>query len=794
MKSSYALLICILIASAFPVAGSDLPAEELQLARKTPYDPEPSATGAAPPPLDLSHLRPAARLDSIILPDVWNWIDEGGVSVVKNQMNFGACWAFTAIADIESKVMINEGPEYDYSELNVISCNSETGGYTGGNTVIAMSYLSVLGTVLESCEPYPGTLPNHNCINPGCAFYKTVTEWRMIPSDVTAIKEAIYTYGPVQAIVHMDETWSGYDGTYCFYGPNGTTNHNVLIVGWDDVTCGGTWIIKNSYGIVWGGGGYGFVLYNHNSIESYVSTFTAYKDFDPDETVYYYDDFGWMNAAGFGDGIDWGLVEITPSSNDYLAGVNIWITSSPASYEIYVYDSFDGSSVSDLLSGPASGDVTEAGFYTAELPMAVPVTSGDPVYIAVRFNTPGYAYPIPYDDYGPMETNKSYISNSGSSYGALDAGDISWGDIGIRGRTAPSLDRGDPGWYVDFHQDETIASPGDVIQRTIGLANFGGLSSAGCQEDDDFCFHIENSLGWTIICDPPPETIFSLPAGYLNYIDVDIMVPCDASLDSQNVVTIYISYWEDGECQMEQGDCENPSIYSSTEYYSEDTFIVNVIEREAPMHIEDNPWVMTVNEGQWPSGVLFRVYNDDPCTPLADFHYIFTSRGHIGEAIYQGGTVEDVPSGECKSVYAVLDAREAVICDRDTITMVCWDAATESFYDTSQTAVHVTEYSDAPDDSDTPAAFSLAQNHPNPFNPATEIRYSLAEGCHVKLEIFDVRGRKVKTLVNRVQEAGYRTAVWDGRDDSGLEMGSGVYFCRIVAGDFTDSKKMILLR
>ena len=503
MKSSQIFLKNLLIVAILLMAIGDLPAQELQRARKIPYDPKPSATGALPPPLDMSFLRPAARLDSIVLPSVWNWIAEGGVSAVKNQMNFGACWAFTAIADIESKIMINEATEYDYSELNVVSCNSEMGGYTGGNTILAASYLSALGTVLESCEPYPGSLPSHPCINPGCAFNKTVTEWRMIPSDVTAIKEAIYTYGPVQAIVHMDETWSSYDGTYCLYGPNGSTNHNIQIVGWDDVTCGGTWIIKNSYGPIWGGGGYGYVLYDHNSIESYVSTFTAYKDFNPDERVYYYDDYGWMNSDGWGDGVDWGLVEVTPASNDYLAEVNIWVTSSPASYEIYVYDDFNGSQVSNLLSGPISGDVTDPGFYTVDLPMAVWVTSGNPVYIAVCFSTPGYPWPIPYDDYGTMETNKSFASNTGTTYSALDAGSYNMGDIGIRGRTVPSLDRGDPGWYVDFHQDETIASPGDVIQRTIALANFANLTSAGCQEDDDFCYHIENTLGWTITAGDP---------------------------------------------------------------------------------------------------------------------------------------------------------------------------------------------------------------------------------------------------------------------------------------------------
>jgi uncharacterized repeat protein (TIGR01451 family) len=93
-----------------------------------------------------------------------------------------------------------------------------------------------------------------------------------------------------------------------------------------------------------------------------------------------------------------------------------------------------------------------------------------------------------------------------------------------------------------------------------------------------------------------------------------------------------------------------------------------------------------------------------------------------------------------------------------------------------------------------PAAFSLSQNAPNPFNPVTEIRYTLAADCHVRLVIYNVLGQKVATLVNDYQHAGYRVIHWYGKNADGLDASSGIYFYKLEAGNFTDTKKMILLR
>ena len=95
-----------------------------------------------------------------------------------------------------------------------------------------------------------------------------------------------------------------------------------------------------------------------------------------------------------------------------------------------------------------------------------------------------------------------------------------------------------------------------------------------------------------------------------------------------------------------------------------------------------------------------------------------------------------------------------------------------------------------------PKAFFLAQNSPNPFNPATMISFNLPEGAseQVSLKVFDLRGRLVRTLVDGAGEAGTYSVFWDGRDHAGRRVSSGVYLYRMQAGEFIQTRKMVLLK
>jgi predicted lipoprotein with Yx(FWY)xxD motif len=93
-----------------------------------------------------------------------------------------------------------------------------------------------------------------------------------------------------------------------------------------------------------------------------------------------------------------------------------------------------------------------------------------------------------------------------------------------------------------------------------------------------------------------------------------------------------------------------------------------------------------------------------------------------------------------------------------------------------------------------PAASYLAQNYPNPFNPTTRIAFGLSAPGHVSLRIYDAAGRLVRMFAEGTRPAANYVEVWDGKDASGRAVASGIYFCRLDAGSFTQTKKMILLR
>jgi hypothetical protein len=94
----------------------------------------------------------------------------------------------------------------------------------------------------------------------------------------------------------------------------------------------------------------------------------------------------------------------------------------------------------------------------------------------------------------------------------------------------------------------------------------------------------------------------------------------------------------------------------------------------------------------------------------------------------------------------------------------------------------------------TPSGFVLHQAFPNPFNPVTTLRYDLPEKALVTIVIYDLLGGKVKTLVNTTQDAGFKSVIWDATNDYGKPVSAGVYLYKIQAGEFVQTRKMVLLK
>jgi len=97
-----------------------------------------------------------------------------------------------------------------------------------------------------------------------------------------------------------------------------------------------------------------------------------------------------------------------------------------------------------------------------------------------------------------------------------------------------------------------------------------------------------------------------------------------------------------------------------------------------------------------------------------------------------------------------------------------------------------------------PICFNLIGNYPNPFNPTTTIKFSVKEDSDVSIKIYNIKGAMVRTLLDSEMKAAYHEVVWDGKDNTGKQVGSGLYFYKMVSegnsGRYTSTKKMILLK
>lgn len=126
-----------------------------------------------------------------------------------------------------------------------------------------------------------------------------------------------------------------------------------------------------------------------------------------------------------------------------------------------------------------------------------------------------------------------------------------------------------------------------------------------------------------------------------------------------------------------------------------------------------------------------------------------------------------------------------------------YSAGVKAFYDDGTSEVVETSFSYTPVDTDANEVLSvtaLKGNYPNPFNPVTTISYSLIQEENVNLEIFNIKGQKVKTLLNDVQTAGSHKVIWNGTDDYENSVSSGIYFYKMTTPGFSSVKKMILMK
>jgi len=480
MRRTNLFLFCLLsfyfILSATP--DSRKQDGQYKIPQRCPLNPElqnpPSnAHGLIPHTMDLSHLdeQPIVTIQET-LPTSWDWRANDGVTPAKNQSHCNVCWAFASTGVLEAKVLIESGQGYDLSEQNVKECNDWLRGCSGGTAFTAASYFTRRGAVHEACDPYVPDITG--VCTTTCPRVVQVTGWKLVGSSTAAIKNAVFASGPVYTTMYASfPEFINYDGSYVlYYSGSESSDHAVMIVGWDDhmTHAGGTgaWICKNSWGTAWGDNGFFYIAYGSAKIGGLTNYYDRYQVCDDSETVYHYDEGGWTDSFGFPPSTSaWGLVKFTADRDESIHAVDLWVVTYSLNYTIYIYDDFNGNNVSNLLYSQ-TGSLTEgAGYYSIPLASPVEIKKNNDFVVVVKYNS-SYTYPVTtdyMDTYHPIENGKCYISPDGSSGSWIDMGTVHNRDICIRARAKPA------GSDPDFNGDGNA----DILWRYYGSGGFNAV-------------------------------------------------------------------------------------------------------------------------------------------------------------------------------------------------------------------------------------------------------------------------------------------------------------------------------
>ena len=346
---------------------------------------------ASQPPTRGARLRAAAPL-----PSFYDIRSNGWVTAVKNQGNYGSCWAFAACASVESaliKAGLAESP--DLSEKNLVNLkgDSDVHGIYGGNPYSTLGYFSRWqGGVREALDPYPtsgetvasfGKSPE---LEPCCYVSKVVLlPPRASVADNDFMKRALVEYGAL--FVNYYSGWEDNSaGTSCITDESylGEANHAVTLVGWDDDfrigSHRGAFTVKNSWGTRWGDRGYYRIAYDDVTFCMSIgaAAYVAETNSLSASVVYQYDRTCYLgyesaHSSSFsGDRIAGrGFNRYTASGDQEIVAVGLFAPVEDARYTITVYDVASNTA---LHSQP--GSLSEMGYHVVALSKPVAVSSG----------------------------------------------------------------------------------------------------------------------------------------------------------------------------------------------------------------------------------------------------------------------------------------------------------------------------------------------------------------------------------------------------------------------------------
>jgi len=386
------------------------------------------------------------RTKKLAFPASYDLRTLGFLTPVKDQGSCGSCWTFATYGSVESSWKKLGLGDFDLSEDNLNNCHKfDWLACEGGNSKVASAYMARRsGPIYESDDSYSGTSGAGYCPS-GLSPVAYITDVRFVPNDMNAIKQALMDYGAL----YTDISWQGtaYDSKTKTFYYNGTagTNHAVLLVGWDDnkvvanAPSPGAWIIRNSWGTTWGEQGFFYVSYSDTKVNSEVAYYPTRINMDQNSQVYNYDDLGQTTSYGYAASTAYGMVKYTTSAAQQITKIGTWAVAANTVLDIEIYDDFNGTTLSNKLASISGLSCPLPGYYSFNLTSPLNMASGNDFYIKIKYNTPGYNYPIPcekqfsgYSSKAVIETAKCWISSAGTSWSVVGTGTSSVLDVCIK--------------------------------------------------------------------------------------------------------------------------------------------------------------------------------------------------------------------------------------------------------------------------------------------------------------------------------------------------------------------------
>ena len=394
--------------------------------------------GYSPAPVNLSHIARSAKglkAASKTFAASYDLRSYGKVTAVKDQGNYGSCWAFATFGSLESCLLNDETDNFSENNLANLHGFDYDGFDDGGNAYMSTAYLTRWGgPVNESDDPYP----NRGGSPSGLTVRKHVQNVEFIPERASAtdnddIKQTIVDHGALYTSFYWDDAYYQAGTASYYYNGAEDANHAVAVVGWDDnyskanfasqPSGNGAFIIKNSWGTDWGKSGYGYISYYDSGIGLDNVIFLDAESTNNYGAIYQYDPLGLIGYCGYDATSAWGANIFTAGSPASLSAVGFYSITENTSYQIFVYTGVTaGQPRSGTLAASQSGALSAAGYHTIPLNTAVDLSANQRFSIVVKFTTPGCAYPLPveyaypgYSSAAAASAGQSFVSSDGAS-------------------------------------------------------------------------------------------------------------------------------------------------------------------------------------------------------------------------------------------------------------------------------------------------------------------------------------------------------------------------------------------